>query len=160
MPYVMVPVPEEYVTEVMQLVVDMTRQGRAEPDPAGQGTEAWDDAAVEKLVVEVDEPSRSLLSVVAHGALADTDVTDQTAADFMQLSMRDITRLLGQIDDECKRAGRPPLISTTQVSEALPSGHTREKRVLTMPADAARVIRAAERGAEGSEPSALGSGGG
>jgi hypothetical protein len=27
MPYVMVPVPEEYVTEVMQLVVDMTKQG-------------------------------------------------------------------------------------------------------------------------------------
>jgi hypothetical protein len=27
MPYVMVPVPEEYVTEVMQLVVDMAKKG-------------------------------------------------------------------------------------------------------------------------------------
>jgi hypothetical protein len=35
MPFVMVPVPEEYVTEVMQLVVDMTKQqGATDHDAA------------------------------------------------------------------------------------------------------------------------------
>ena len=59
MPYVMVPVPEEHVKEVMEFVIRTM---------ARASIEEWDEESIESLFATVDEASRSLLSVVARAA--------------------------------------------------------------------------------------------
>ncbi len=125
MPFVMVPVPEEYVTDVMQLVVDMTR-GAPNQDGA-----QWDQPTVEKFFFDADEASRSVLSVIARGVVAGSDVTDEYAAGVLQLDMQGTAAIIEQINAASERAGMPALV-------------TRENRLLSMPADVARMIQAAE----------------
>ena len=146
MPWVMVPVPEEHAQEVMQYVVNLATKGATK-----QTLEEWDDEAVEKFFFEADEAARSLLSVVARGVLAGKDVTDQMAADFVQLNGRETGAILREINEAAKSAGRRGLIKFDTVSEATPNGRLREKRTLTMSEDLASMVRMAERG--GAPPS-------
>ncbi len=63
MPWVMLPVPEDRVLEVMQFVVRSLR-------PA---TSSWDKESVAKVWSEVDVPGRSMLALLAHAALVGED---------------------------------------------------------------------------------------
>ena len=61
MPYVMVPVPEEHVLEVMGFVMRLaTRPSHDEPP------RAWDQDAVNEFFAKANEPTRGLLSILAH----------------------------------------------------------------------------------------------
>jgi hypothetical protein len=53
MPYVMVPVPEEHVQDVMQFVLREVAKASLEP---------WDEKSVSELFHDGDEGSRSLLA--------------------------------------------------------------------------------------------------
>jgi predicted ATP-dependent protease len=139
MPYVMVPVPEEHVQEIMQFIIRIVNRASIEP---------WDEDAVAQLFLEADEPSRSLLSVVARATLANRDLTEHDAATNLQLSGRETMGIMRELNDQARDASRPPLISTRQVSETLPNGRSKEKRVLSTTEELARWLRAAER-AEG-----------
>jgi hypothetical protein len=125
MPFVMVPVPEEYVTDVMQLVVDMTRGA-----PRQDGAQP-DGPTIEKFFLDADEASRSLLSAIARGVLGGAAVTDDYAAGVLQCEIQDTVAIIEQINATSERAGMPALI-------------TRQNHLLSMPADVARTIRAAE----------------
>ena len=56
MPYVMVPVPEDHVEDIMRYIVRLMSQALIEP---------WTEESVTQLFEEIDEPSRALLSTVA-----------------------------------------------------------------------------------------------
>jgi hypothetical protein len=149
MPFVNVPVPEENVLEVMQYVIRLINRANIED---------WDDESITEFFRGSDEPSRSLMSVVARAVMAGKELTEQQAADFIQLSGRETLGILREVNDNAKDANRPGPIVTLTVTEELPNGKTREKRCLTMSPVHARMVRAAERELHMDESSPLESG--
>ena len=59
MPYVMIPVPEEHVEEVMQYVLRAVARAAIQP---------WDTESIGAIFSEVDEATRSLLAFVARAS--------------------------------------------------------------------------------------------
>lgn len=136
MPYVMVPVPEEHVQDVMQFVLREVAKASQEP---------WDEESVSEAFHEVDEAGRSLLAYTARAALGGTDITEAQAADMMQLRSREVAGIVRELNELATKANRPSLVVTRTVTETLPNGRTTEKRVLVMSEEVAPFVRAAER---------------
>jgi predicted ATP-dependent protease len=136
MPYVMVPVPEEHVQDVMQFVLREMAKASVEP---------WDDEAISELFHEVDEASRSLLAYTARASMGGTDITEAQAADMMQLRPREVVGIVRELGELATKANRPSLMATRTMIETLPNGRTTEKRVLSMSDEVAALVRDAER---------------
>lgn len=136
MRYVMVPVPEEHVEEVMRFVLQAGERASLEP---------WDAESVSQLFTDVDELTRSLLSVVARAASAGKELTERDAGDLLELKPRDVSGIERDLKEQAREAGRQPVITVANVEEALPSGRTQRKRVLTMDEEVATLVRDAER---------------
>ncbi len=75
MPYVMMPVPEEFVEEVMQFILRATARAAITP---------WDAESITKLYDEVDEGSRSLLAFVARASASGEELAAVDAARRIQ----------------------------------------------------------------------------
>jgi hypothetical protein len=147
MPYVMVPVPEEHVQDVMQFVLREMAKAALEP---------WDEDSISVLFHEVDEASRSLLAYVARASLSGTDISEVEAADKMQLRQREVAGILRDLNDRAAKASRPPLMGARTVTETLPNGRIVEKRVLWISDDLAPIVRNAEKAELAAVPSPLG----
>ncbi len=146
----MVPVPEELVDDVVQLVARLNMQGGS-----AASFKPWDAPAIERFFIEASEETRTLLSVVARASLAGKQVTDQIAADFMQIGITEALKVLREMNVSLRRAQRMQLVEVDVLSEPLPSGRMREKRFLTMKPKIARMVRAAEQAEEALEPHPL-----
>jgi hypothetical protein len=149
MPWVMVPVPEEHVQDVMEYVIrTATRAQLAD----------WDLESAQDIFLQVDEACRSLLSISARAAAAGKQLRDQEAADFIQLNVREMVGIIREVNEAANAANRPPLLSTTTINEELPNGRLREQRVIVMAPTVARLFRTAERTADTleSNPAELG----
>jgi hypothetical protein len=136
MPYVMMPVPEEHVEEVMQFILRAIARASITP---------WDAESVTKIYDEVDEGSRSLLAFVAR---ASTDGEELVAADIarrIQLTPRETLGIVNELNATTRDENRPALVVIRSVTERLPNGRTTDKRVLQMEPDVAELIRAAEQ---------------
>jgi hypothetical protein len=136
MPYVMVPVPEEHVQDVMQFVLREVAKASQLP---------WDEASVTELFGEVDEASRSLLAYAARAIMSGTDISEAQAADIMQLRQREVAGIIRDLNERASKANRPALLTTRVANETLPNGRSVEKRVLWMSDDIAPLVRNAER---------------
>jgi predicted ATP-dependent protease len=136
MPYVMVPVPEEHVQDVMQFILREMAKASLEP---------WDTESVSELFHEVDEAGRSLLAYTARASMSGTDITEAQAADMMQLRQREVAGIVRDLNERATKANRPILMTARSVTEALPNGRTTEKRVLWMSDELAPLVRDAER---------------
>jgi hypothetical protein len=136
MPYVMVPVPEEHVQDVMQFVLREVAKASQLP---------WDEPSVTELFHEVDEPSRSLLAYAARAIMAGADISEAQAAEKMQLRQREVAGIIRELNDRAAKANRPSLVAARVITETLPNGRTVEKRVLSMSEDVAPLVRSAER---------------
>ena len=136
MRYVMVPVPEEHVEEVMRFVLRAGERASLAP---------WDAESVSRLFTDVDELTRSLLSVVARAASAGKELTERDAGDLLELSARDVSGIERDLKEQAREAGRQPVITVANVEETLPSGRTQRKRALTMDEEVAMLVRDAER---------------
>jgi hypothetical protein len=136
MPYVMVPVPEEHVEDVMRLVLRLR---------AKTVVLAWDDAGVRSFFGGLDEMSRALVSFVARGASAGKDLTDADVAALMQLKGRETNALIREVNALAKESARPGPIITNRVKEPLPNGRTIERRYVTMAPEVAVLFRTAEK---------------
>jgi hypothetical protein len=143
MPYVMVPVPEEHVVEVMEFVIRTVAR-------AAFGE--WDAESMEKLFLESDEVNRSLLSVVARHVSSGKNLTDQAAADSLQLSGREMHGAIREINEAAKDSNRPLLLYIETVDEALPNGRVRSQNLVLMRENYARLVREAERAELTSNP--------
>ncbi|MEJ7582490.1 MAG: hypothetical protein WKF43_00090 [Acidimicrobiales bacterium] len=142
----MVPVPEEHVTAVMQQILHIVARAAVEP---------WDEASLVTLFLETDEPTRSVLSLVARSVLAGKQLTDEEAAARTELVLREVLGIAREVNDVARIGGRPVLITTPTVSETLPNGRIREKRVLGMTSEVAELVRAAERTERAASPRPL-----
>lgn len=136
MPYVMVPVPEEHVEEVMAFILrEVAKANQLD----------WDEASIATLFHEVDESTRSLLAYAARASMSGTDLSEVQAADLMQLSQREVAGIMRELNELARQENRPTLIGTRIVNETLPNGRTTEKRVLWMNESIAPLVRDAER---------------
>ena len=147
MPYVMVPVPEEHVQDVMQFVLREMAKASLVP---------WDDDSVSALFHEVDEASRSLLAYAARAALSGTDLAETEAADMMQLRPREVAGIIRDLNDRAAKADRSPVLGARTVTETLPNGRTVEMRVLWIGENLAPLVRSAEQAELADVPSPLG----
>jgi hypothetical protein len=136
MPYVMVPVPEEHVEDVMSFVLRAMARAAQQP---------WDEESMVRLFLEVDELSRALLAYVARATLAGQDITEAEAARMVQLTGRETIAIQRELNDLARQEGRAALITTRTVPQLLPNGRTTDRNVLTMEDDVARLVGAAER---------------
>jgi hypothetical protein len=141
--YVMVPVPEEHVVDVMMHIARLVARASVVP---------WTDEAVAELFDEVDEASRSVLSLVARTTVAGKDLSDEDAADKLELNVREVRAISRDINEVAQRGKREPLVALRETPVVLRNGRTVQKRLFVMAEPVARAIRAHERSAPGEEP--------
>lgn len=136
MPYVMVPVPEEQVEEVMQLILRAS---------ARASQKDWDQDAVSALYHDIDEESRTLLSFVARAVLTGKDLTERDAAAMIELSTRETIGIVRDINEFARETDRPNILLQRRIDEILPNGRTQEKKVFTIEPEIAALVQEAER---------------
>ena len=136
MPYVMVPVPEEHVESVMQFILRAIARASALE---------WDGDAVAELWNDIDESSRSVLAFVGRASAAGKELDLAEAARLLQITPRETTAIVNELNNTARDANRPQLIATRVISERLPNGRTAEKRVFQMDPEVADIVCAAER---------------
>ena len=136
MPYVMVPVPEEHVQDVMQFVVRMASQATLEP---------WTQEALGELFDEIDEAARALLSAVAKGVISGRPLNEADAAAVIGMTWREVTGMVRELNDAAASRSHPALVSRRSVSTTLPNGRTREVRALIIDDEVAPLVHEADR---------------
>ena len=136
MSYIMVPVPEDHVVDVMQYVLRLINQASIEP---------WDEGSLTDFFESVDEPTRALLSAVAAATLRDEPIPEPDAVSAIQMNRREMIGIMREVNDLARDTGRQGLIQARTVDEVLANGRTREVRVLAMADDVARFVVEADR---------------
>jgi hypothetical protein len=150
MPYVMVPVPEEHVLEVMGMVMRLAaRRSHNEPP------KAWDQDAVNEFFAKANEPTRGLLSFLADPKRAGKEFIPPEIARTLELEASEVSGLLGPLNREFRRANRVPLFESRVQVETSPDGRTLKRRRLLMGDQHARMVRAAEQALQSVEPDPL-----
>src|SRR5919204_2514451 len=147
MPYVMVPVPEEHVLEVRGVVRRLApRRSHDEPP------KAWDQEAVNEFFAKSNEPTRGLLSFLAHPKRAGKEFIPPEIARALELEASEVSGLLGPVNREFRRSNRLPLFESQVHVETSASGRTLKRRRLMMSAANAQMVRAAEKALRLVEP--------
>ncbi len=150
MPYVMVPVPEEHVLEVMGMVLRLAARR-----PHDEPPRAWDQEGVTEFFAKANEPTRGLLSFLAHPKRAGTEFIPPDIARALELEASEVSGLLGPLNREFRRANRVALFESRVHPETSPSGRTLKRRRLMMSEENARMVRAAEQAVREVEPDPL-----
>ena len=140
MDYVMVPVPEEHVVDVMQHVARLVARASVGP---------WDDTSVAEIFDEVDEASRSVISLAARNVIANKDLTDEEAARALELNVREIRAIVRDVQEVSTREKREPLVSLRDSTVVLRNGRSVNQRVFAMTEAVARAVRSHERASVG-----------
>jgi hypothetical protein len=146
MAFVMVPVPEEHVFEVMQYLVRLAARAALKP---------WDEESVHEFFADADEPSRSMLSLIARATLAGKDINAGAIAQSLELQLRDLSPIIRAMDARWKGLGRIALFETRDVTEMRPSGNPWTVRNFVMADDVAKMVRSAEQRVREVEPHPL-----
>lgn len=136
MPYVMVPVPEEHVEAVMQFVLRAITRASLEP---------WDPESIAEVYLELDEVSRSLLAFVARAAADGRELDVLEGARQIQMTPREVTGILNELNALTRESNRPPLLTARTVQDRLPNGRLSERRMLTIEPEVADLVQGAER---------------
>ena len=136
MPYVMMPVPEEFVEEVMQFILRATARAAITP---------WDAESITTLYEEVDEGTRSLLAFAARASASGEELAAADASRQIQLTQRETLGIVNELAATTREENRPSLVIIRTIDERLPNGRTTDKRVLHMEPEVAELIRAAEQ---------------
>jgi hypothetical protein len=147
MPYVMMPVPEEHVEEVMQFVLRAIARAAVQP---------WDAESIGEVFHGVDEASRSLLAFVARASAEGSELDAMDAARKLQLTTREATAIMNELNQMTRDTDRPVLISARVVAERLPNGRSIDKRMLQMDVEVADLVKAAELAELADAPDPLG----
>jgi len=140
MPYVMVPVPEEHVLEVMGLVMRLAARRSHDEPPR-----AWDQDAVNEFFAKANEPTRGLLSFLAGRRRAGKEFIPPDIARGLDLETSEVAGLLGPLNREFRRSNRKPLLESRVQVETAPNGRSLKRRRLKMRPENAEMVRVAEQ---------------
>lgn len=135
--YVMVPVPSEFVLDVMRMVIFRA------PDDEEVG-DMRDEARLVALLREADDATRRLLLLVAGATHDDTPLRFSDAADELEVDGEALRALLAAVNAETLGAGRQ-LIGVTDEIAVRVHGNVGRNRYLVMRPEHARMLRAAAR---------------
>lgn len=136
MPYVMVPVPEEHVEDVMNFMLKAM---------ARASQEDWDQAQVTEVFAQVDELSKALLSHVAKATLDEREVYETEAAAAVQLSQRETSAIVRELNELARELNRPAMIFRRPTVEVLPNGRTIDRFAIVVEEEVAPLIVEAEK---------------
>lgn len=136
MPYVMVPVPEEHVEDVMNYM--LRAMARA-------NQEQWDQDNVTELFSQVDELSKALLAHVARAVTEGREVYENDAAAAVQLSQRETAAIVRELNEIAREANRPSMIFRRPTVELLPNGRTMDRFAIVVEEDVAPLVLEAEK---------------
>jgi hypothetical protein len=136
MEYVMVPVPDEFVVDVMQYVARLVARASVVP---------WTKEAVEEFFDELEETNKALLSLVARYTVAGKDVGYDEAMETLELSPREIRAITGEINLAAQRNKYEPMVAIRETTVVLRNGREVQRLLFTMSDSVARMIRAHER---------------
>jgi hypothetical protein len=150
MPYVMVPVPEEHVLEVMATVLRLAARRSHDEPPQG-----WDQKTVTEFFGKANEPTRGLLAYLADPKRAGAEFIPPDIAAALELETSEVSGLLGPLNREFRRRNLVPLFESRVHPETSPSGRTLRRRRLMMREENARMVRAAEQALREVEPDRL-----
>ena len=147
--YVMVPVPEKLVGEVMEFILRRSVKTRKAAEPKDLG--AWSPESMQQLFLEANEPTRALLSYMALPSNAGKQIAVSDVARALELSVPDLSGIVGPLNKRSKRTFQlvPPVESTRKDR----GEHGRRPvRTLLMTEEVAVMVRAAEQHALAVEP--------
>jgi hypothetical protein len=135
MEYVMVPVPDEFVVDVMQYVARLVARSALVP---------WTKEGIEEFFDSAEETAKSLLSLVARYTVAGKEVGYDEATETLELSQREIREIVREINADAQLKRFEPLITTQEASVLLRSGRMAQRLLFIMAEPVARMIRAHE----------------
>jgi hypothetical protein len=135
MRYVMVPVPSEYVLDVMRMVLF-----RAPEDD--EGSAMREEARLLRLMDEADDETRDLVLLVAKATIEDTPLRFADAADALELSPDALTDRLRSVNALALGGGRELIAISNEVAVRV-HGNVGKNRYLVMRPEHARLLRAA-----------------
>jgi hypothetical protein len=135
MRYVMVPVPSEYVLDLLRWL-----QFRTEPEQPEE-----DEANLRRLLGETDDRTRALLLLIAKGAIEGAPVRLSDAADLLEQDGPTVRAALLAADAQALGPDRTlvKVLNETEVNEFGRSGRV---SYLAMRPHHARIVRATVRG--------------
>jgi hypothetical protein len=138
--FVMVPVPEEHVLEVMAYVTRLAEQ----PAPAGAApAQQWDQERVDRLVAESNDRTRALLGFIAHRSRAGKEVAPREIAAGLGFERSDIPGILGPLNRQFRRDHLAPLFESRVRTVTNAEGRPEKRRTIVLPKDSARMVRTA-----------------
>src|ERR1700730_10193208 len=103
MPYVMIPVPEEHVLEVMSVVMRL-----AAPRSHDEPPRAWDQDAGNEFFPKATEATPGLLLFLASRRRAGKEFIPPDIARGLDLETSEVSGLLGPLNREFRRSNRKP----------------------------------------------------
>src|SRR5262245_662386 len=138
MPYVMVPVPEQHLLDVMRYIMRLASQAPPEtPRP-------WDQVALERLLADSNTQTRALLTYLADPVRAGREVRARDVADDLELAAGDVPGIVGPLNRHFRRENREPLIESRAITVSTRSGKQAKRRTLVMSETVAPLVLAAE----------------
>jgi hypothetical protein len=138
--FVMVPVPEEHVLEVMAFVTRLAEQ----PAPAGAvPAREWDQEQVDRLVADANDRTRALLGFIAHRSRAGKEVPPREIAAGLGLERSDIPGILGPMNRQFRRVNLAPLFDSRVRTVTNAEGRPEKRRTIVIPKERARMVRTA-----------------
>jgi hypothetical protein len=136
MTYVMVPVPEHMVMDVMQQILRWSRR-----DSLGE----WTEELMTEVFEAIDEPSRALLSISATAQAAGAPITEPNAADAMQMTQREVVSIAKELNETAEQRDLPLFFTFRAETQLLSNGRTQEVRVFPMAPKIAELVLLVDR---------------
>ena len=134
MRYVMVPVPTEFVLDVMRMVVFRA------PDDEDEGSAIRDEARIVRLVEEADPDTRGLLLLVARTTAVGDQLRLTDAAEALEMSGDALNELMRKVNALALGPSRD-LIGVSEEIAIRVHGNVGKNRYLVMRPEHAAVIR-------------------
>lgn len=143
MPYVMVPVPEEHVPEILRHVLRLVEDEADGEEEQGSTLRSWDPESMRDLFSESDELTRSVLSFLAQPGNTG-GVRPPQVAQALELQGRNLSTLLKTLKARAEEEyGRASPVRNRKVSVG--EAGSRRIRFLVMDEEVAELVREAER---------------
>lgn len=144
MRYVMVPVPSEFVLDVMRMVLFRTPE---DDDPSGMR----DQARMRAFLETAETPTQALLELIADASVAQTPLRLVDAAEELDLDP-DVVRAILKDVNKLVLGGERDLVQLSAETAVGVHGNTGKILFLVMRPEHARFLRARRRAAD--QPSA------
>lgn len=143
MPYVLVPVPEEHVPEILRYVLRLVEGEDGEREDEDEAPPGWDQESMERLFSESDELTRAVLSFLAQPGNSG-GVRPPQVAQALELQGRNLSTVLKTLKARAEEEyGKSSPVQNRKVSVG--EAGSRRIRFLVMDEEVAELVREAER---------------